>query len=97
MSVEIRQSELRNDNAAVMRRVAEGESFVVTVNGREVADVVPHRQGTGRRLFVPVTELAEAFAADPAPDPAVWLADLAAADEIFGLDKPSDPFGPQTQ
>ncbi len=45
---------------------------------------------------MPVTELAEAFAADPAPDPAVWLADLAAA-EIFGLDQPSDPFGPQTQ
>ncbi len=34
MSVEIRQSVLRNDNAAVMRRVAAGESFVVTVNGR---------------------------------------------------------------
>ena len=47
MSVVIRQSELRNDNAAVMRRVAEGESFVVTVNGRPVADVVPHRREYG--------------------------------------------------
>jgi prevent-host-death family protein len=96
MSVEIRQSELRNDNAAVMRRVAEGESFVVTVNGRAVADVVPHRQDTGRRRFVPVSELAEAFAAD-APDPAAWQADLAAADEIFGPDDPADPFGPETR
>lgn len=69
MSVEIQQSELRNDNAAVMRRVARGESFVVTVNGRPVADVVPHRRVTGRRRFVPVAELAEAFAAEPAPDP----------------------------
>ncbi|HVX45514.1 MAG TPA: type II toxin-antitoxin system prevent-host-death family antitoxin, partial [Mycobacteriales bacterium] len=92
MSVEIRQSELRNDNAAVMRRVAAGESFVVTVNGRPVADVVPHRRSSGRRRFVPVAELAEAFAADPAPDPASWRADLAAAEETFGPDEPTDPF-----
>ncbi len=93
MSVEIRQSELRNDNAAVMRRVAQGESFVVTVNGRAVADVVPHRPGTGKRRFVPVAELAEAFAAEPAADPTAWRPDLAAADETFGPDKPTDPFG----
>ncbi len=97
MSVEIRQSELRNDNAAVMRRVAQGESFVVTVNGRAVADVVPHRPGTGRRRFVPVAELAETFVADPAADPAGWRADLAAADDMFGPDKFTDPFGPETQ
>lgn len=92
MSVEIRQSELRNDNAAVMRRVAEGESFVVTVNGRPVADVVPHQRGTGRRRFLPVAELAEVFAAEPVPDPGAWRADLAAADEVFGPDDPTDPF-----
>ena len=97
MSVEIRQSDLRNDNASVMRRVAEGESFVVTVNGRAVADVVPHQQGTGRRRFVPVSELAAAFAADPAPDPDPWRADLAAADEIFGPDVPADPFSPEAR
>ncbi len=97
MSVEIRQSDLRNDNAAVMRRVAGGESFVVTVNGRPVADVVPHRPGTGRRRFVPVAELAEAFAADPVPDPGAWLADLAAADRVFGPDEPTDPFGSATR
>lgn len=92
MSVEIRQSELRNDNAAVMRRVTEGESFVVTVNGRPVADVVPHERDTRRRRFVPVTDLAEAFAAEPVPDPTTWRADLAAADEVFGPDDPTDPF-----
>lgn len=96
MAVEIRQSELRNDNPAVMRRVAEGESFVVTVNGRPVADVVPHQRDTGRRRFVPVAKLAEAFAADPAPDPTAWLADLAAADEFFGPDEPADPFERQS-
>jgi len=95
MSVVIRQSELRNDNATVMRRVAEGESFVVTVNGRPVADVVPHRQDTGRRRFVAVTDLAEAFAAEPLVDPKAWRNDLAAAEETFGPDEPSDPFDPE--
>ena len=92
MSVVIRQSELRNDNAAVMRRVAEGESFVVTVNGRPVADVVPHRRDTGRRRFVPVAEVAEAFATELVRDPMAWQTDLAAADEVFGRDEPTDPF-----
>lgn len=95
MSVVIRQSELRNDNATVMRRVAEGESFVVTVNGRPVADVVPHRQDTGRRRFVAVAELAEAFAAEAAGDPGAWRHDLAAAEETFGPDELSDPFDPE--
>ena len=92
MSVVIQQSELRNDNAAVMRRVAEGESFVVTVNGRPVADVVPHQRGTGRRRFLPVAEVAELFAAEPVRDPAAWRTDLAVADEVFGPDEPADPF-----
>lgn len=92
MSVVIRQSELCSDNAAVMRRVAAGESFMVTVNGRPVADVVPHRRGTGRRRFVPVAELAEAFAATPVGDPVAWRDDMAAADEVFAPDEPADPF-----
>lgn len=92
MSMEIRQSDLRNDNAAVMRRVAQGESIVVTVNGRPVADVVPHRRDPGKRRFVPVTELAAAFAAAPVPDATAWRADLSATEEIFGPDEPTDPF-----
>ncbi len=92
MSVEIQQSELRNDNAAVMRRVAEGESFIVTVNGRPVADVIPHQRDKGKRRFVPVADLVAAFAATPEPDPKMWRADLATADDVFGLDEPTDPF-----
>ncbi|MGC5615029.1 type II toxin-antitoxin system Phd/YefM family antitoxin [Georgenia sp. Z1491] len=92
MSVEIRQSDLRNDNASVMRRVAEGESFVVTVNGRPVADVVPHRRDTGRRHFVTVSAAAEVLAVEPGPEPAAWKADLRAADEVFGPDELVDPF-----
>lgn len=88
----IRQSDLRNENAAVMRRVAAGESFVVTVNGRPVADVTPHEPGTGKRRLVPVAEVTEAFSAGPAPDPAAWLRDIAEADVAFGPDQPDDPF-----
>lgn len=91
MSVEIRQSDLRNDNAAVMRRVAAGESFVVTVNGRPVADVVPHRPDSGRRRFVPVAELADAFEAAPV-DHRTWLDDVAAG-LALDPDEITDPFG----
>ena len=38
---EISQRELRNDNAEVIRRVLEGESFVVTRRGVPVARLVP--------------------------------------------------------
>lgn len=63
--MEIRQSELRKDNAVSMRRVAADESFVVTVNGRRVADVVPHRRDTGRRQFVPAAEACAALTQTP--------------------------------
>lgn len=33
--------ELRNDSAAILRRVEAGESFVVTNNGRPIAELVP--------------------------------------------------------
>lgn len=91
----IQQSQLRNDNASVMRRVAAGESFIVTVNGRPVADVVPHRRPTGRPRFVPVTELTEALTTTPRPSPTAWRADLATADGVFSPDTPADPFTPE--
>lgn len=102
MSETIRQSELRNDNAAVMRRVAAGESFVVTVNGKPVADVIPHHGGATRRRFVPVAEAADLLASQvsatgisaESTDVAAWQADLAAADDVLGHDDPVDPFDP---
>lgn len=92
MGVTIKQSELRNDNAAVMRRVAQGESFVVTVNGQPVADVSPHQRESRRRRFIPVTELSRALAAERAPDPVAWKADLQAGHDALAPDEPSDPF-----
>jgi prevent-host-death family protein len=92
MSETIQQSELRNENAAIMRRVVSGESFVVTVNGRPVADLVPHQRESPRRRFVPVAEFSEALAALPAVDPEVWAREAAVAERIFGDDRIEDPY-----
>lgn len=88
---EIRQSVLRNDNAAIMRRVASGEKFVVTVHGRPVADLVPHERSAGRSRFVAVGALARAIAALPELDHAGWARDHAHAREDFD-DELTDPF-----
>jgi prevent-host-death family protein len=57
---------LRNDTAGVLRRVEGGESVVITVRGRPVADLVPHRSDEPR--WMPREELVELLrthAADP--------------------------------
>lgn len=94
MSETIRQSDLRNNNAEIMRRVAAGESFTITVHGQAVADLVPHQRRGPRRRFVPAAELDAIFAAaGPAPDAEAWARDMAEADEIFGDDDPlEDPW-----
>jgi len=44
MALEISQRELRNESGEIMRRVDAGETFVVTSNGRPVAELAPlHR------------------------------------------------------
>ena len=60
MSSTISQRELRNDSGAIMRRVEQGESFVVTRNGVAVADLLPHdvSGADGARRFVPVVDVA---------------------------------------
>lgn len=57
MATRISQRDLRNDNADIMRRVEQGETFVVTRNGTPVADLVPHRS-IERQRFVPVDDVA---------------------------------------
>ena len=92
MGKTIRQSELRNNNAEIMHRVAEGESFAVTVHGRVVADLVPHQRGRPRRSLVPAAEFDEVLAdAGPGPDVALWTREMA-AHELFGDDAPFDPW-----
>ncbi len=60
--------ELRNETASVVARVRAGESVTLTVNGRPVADIVPHR-GAGK-AWASAAEVRELlsdplFAADP--------------------------------
>lgn len=88
---DIQQSELRNQNAAIMRRVAAGESFVVTVHGRPVADLVPHRRESTRSRFVSVAVMADALAALPPVDTEAWARDRRDDDVRFGEDIVSDP------
>lgn len=97
MSEVIRQSELRNNNAEIMRRVADGESFTVTVHGRPVADLVPHQRQARSRL-VPAAEF-EALITRLAPiDGDQWYRDIReGADDIFGDDLPTDPWRAATR
>jgi prevent-host-death family protein len=46
----ISQRELRNDNAAIIRAVEEGESFTVTRRGVPVARVIPIPEADLRRV-----------------------------------------------
>ncbi len=49
------QRELRNNTAALLRRVEGGERLTITVHGHPVADLVPSER---RRPFVPLAEVA---------------------------------------
>lgn len=64
--VEVATRELRNDTAGVLRRVEAGETVTITVRGRPVADLVPHR-ATGPRWLGPdeVVDLLSKYSADP--------------------------------
>jgi prevent-host-death family protein len=70
----INQRELRNDNAAIMRAVENGESFIVTRNGTPIADLVPRQ--TAKRQAVPVSELLSALSRGPRIDAEELYADL---------------------
>jgi prevent-host-death family protein len=64
--VEVATRELRNDTAGVLRRVEAGEPVVITVRGKPVADLVPHRPDEPR--WMPreeLVELLETHSADP--------------------------------
>ncbi|MBW0101540.1 type II toxin-antitoxin system Phd/YefM family antitoxin [Pseudonocardia sp. KRD291] len=84
MAETIGQRQLRNDNADIMRRVEAGESFVVTRNGRPVADLLPH--APARRKVTTLREARERAARLPPIDVDQWYRDRAAADLIFGSD-----------
>ncbi len=68
----ITQRELRNDSGEIMRRLDQGEAFVVTRNGVPVGELIPLR----RRRLVPRDHVLAAFAHAPAIDAARFRDDL---------------------
>jgi prevent-host-death family protein len=64
MSQVVTQRELRNGSGEIMRRLDEGESFVVTRNGVPVGELTPLR----RLRFVAAESIAQLFHAAPAID-----------------------------
>ena len=85
MSESIPQRQLRNDNAEIMRRVEAGETFVITRNGKPIADLVPH--GSAARKRKTGREMQEEFRQLPPIDVEQWYRDREAADRIFGDDR----------
>jgi prevent-host-death family protein len=81
----IGQRQLRNDNAEIMRRVEAGESFVVTRNGKPIADLIPHAREPRRRRTV--AEFQEDMRRLPPLDVEQWYRDREADDLIFGDDR----------
>ena len=83
----IGQRQLRNDNAEIMRRVEAGESFVITRNGRPVADLTPHDDARRTRSRLTLREAQARALALPPVDMDSWDADRAADDLESGDDR----------
>lgn len=62
---------MRNNTAGVLRRVEAGESFVITVRGKPVANLVPHKDDRPRWLT---------------PSEVVAIREIAGADPTFRAD-----------
>ena len=75
MSSEITQRELRNDSGDIMRRLDDGETFVVTRNGVPVGELLPLR----RHRFVAAETAVAMFRTAPVVDYERFRADLDAA------------------
>ena len=64
MSREITQRELRHGSGEIMRKLDEGETFIVTRNGVPVGELTPLR----RHRFVPAEAAVALFRAAPGID-----------------------------
>lgn len=72
MSREISQRELRNDSGEIMRKLDEGETFIVTRNGVPVGELTPLR----RHRFVAAEAAVAPFRTAPAVDGPRFRSDL---------------------
>lgn len=75
MSREISQRELRNDSGGIMRRLDDGETFVVTRNGVPVGELLPLR----RHRFVAAETAVAMFRTAPSINYERFRADLDAS------------------
>ena len=72
MAQSITQRELRNDSGEIMRRLDQGESFIVTRNGVPVGELAPLR----RHRFVSADAAVAMFRNAPGIDATRFCADL---------------------
>ena len=72
MTQAITQRELRNDSGEIMRRLDQGESFIVTRNGTPVGELTPLH----RHRFVAADAVIAMFRNAPGIDAARFRADL---------------------
>lgn len=72
MAREITQRELRNDSGEIMRKLDEGEAFVITRNGIPVGELTPLR----RHRFVAAEAAVALFRTAPSVDYERLRADL---------------------
>jgi antitoxin (DNA-binding transcriptional repressor) of toxin-antitoxin stability system len=72
MTTTITQRELRNDSGEIMRRLDQGETFIVTRNGMPVGELSPLH----RPRFVTATVAADLFRHAPMIDARGLQADL---------------------
>lgn len=72
MSREISQRELRNDSGEIMRKLDEGETFIVTRHGVPVGELSPLR----RHRFVAAEAAVALFRAAPSVSSERFRADL---------------------
>lgn len=79
MSREITQRELRNDSGEIMRKLDEGETFIVTRNGVPVGELTPLR----RHRFVAAGAAVAIFRTAPAVDGRRFRSDL---DQVVSQD-----------
>jgi prevent-host-death family protein len=83
MATEIPQRQLRNDTAALLRRVESGERLRITVHGHPVADLVPVEKA---EAFVPFEEAVRELHGLMQPDDRLDV-ELREIDDV-----PADPF-----
>ena len=72
MTRSISQRELRNDSGDILRRVDQGETFIVTRNGTPVAEITPMH----RHRFVPAQTVVDVFRGAPSVDAERFRSDL---------------------